>query len=196
MGKTVSTKGGHSKPALSPDSPSSSSDSSPEVALVVGLLQSAMGSLKSISSVKFTCLLAASGQRYRPSKISSRNLLKIYRISLTCTVTIAELERNATDHSTRINEVEATIGSLTSKVIHLDTRCEDLENRMQRNNICLLGVLVVTDWVCGLAALWTARPVGEIAARSSPLWTLPKFLYLFQPLPVFLPTHLKKKESR
>ncbi|KAJ8355364.1 hypothetical protein AAFF_G00061740 [Aldrovandia affinis] len=51
-----------------------------------------------------------------------------------------ELERGATDHSTRITELEANVGSLTTRVTYLDNRCEDLEGRMRRNNIRLLGI--------------------------------------------------------
>ena len=40
---------------------------------------------------------------------------------------LSELERSATDHSTRISELEANVGSLTTRVAYLDNRCEDLE---------------------------------------------------------------------
>ncbi|KAJ8377871.1 hypothetical protein AAFF_G00250220 [Aldrovandia affinis] len=55
-------------------------------------------------------------------------------------VVLSELERGATDHSTRITELEANVGSLTARVTYLDNRCEDLEGRMRRNNIRLLGI--------------------------------------------------------
>ncbi|KAJ8404964.1 hypothetical protein AAFF_G00328850 [Aldrovandia affinis] len=55
-------------------------------------------------------------------------------------VVLSELERGATDHSTRITELEVNVGSLTTRVTYLDNRCEDLEGRMRRNNIRLLGI--------------------------------------------------------
>lgn len=38
-------------------------------------------------------------------------------------------------------ELEANVCSLITKVAYLDNRCKDMESRMQRNNICLLGIL-------------------------------------------------------
>ena len=52
---------------------------------------------------------------------------------------LSDLERGATDHSTRISELEANVGSLIPKVAYLDNRCEDMESRMRRNN-SLLGI--------------------------------------------------------
>lgn len=54
--------------------------------------------------------------------------------------TVRELERSATDHSTRINQLEATVSKLTKDVTHLENKCEDLEGRSRRNNIHVVGV--------------------------------------------------------
>ncbi len=55
-------------------------------------------------------------------------------------MTLSDLEHSATDHSSRIGELEANVGSLTTRVAYLDNRSEDMESRMQRNNISLVGV--------------------------------------------------------
>lgn len=44
------------------------------------------------------------------------------------------------DHSTHITELETKVGSLVTKVTYLDNKCKDLESRMRRNNIHLLGI--------------------------------------------------------
>ncbi|KAJ3602992.1 hypothetical protein NHX12_030736 [Muraenolepis orangiensis] len=51
-----------------------------------------------------------------------------------------DLEQAATDHSLRIDELEATVGMLTSQVKRLDDKCEDLEGRSLRNNIRVMGI--------------------------------------------------------
>ena len=53
---------------------------------------------------------------------------------------LSELERSATDHSPRISELGANIGSLTTRVAYLNNRCEDMESTMRRNSSCLLGL--------------------------------------------------------
>lgn len=55
-------------------------------------------------------------------------------------MTVQELERTATDHSFCINKLETTVSMLTTQVKRLDDRCEDLEGRSRRNNICVLSV--------------------------------------------------------
>ncbi|KAJ3598159.1 hypothetical protein NHX12_001672 [Muraenolepis orangiensis] len=55
-------------------------------------------------------------------------------------VTLRDLEQAATDHSTRIDKLEATVGMLTSQVKRLDDKCEDLEGRSRRSNICVMGI--------------------------------------------------------
>lgn len=54
---------------------------------------------------------------------------------------LSELERGDIDHITRISELEANVGSLATRVAYLDNRCEDMESRMRRNNIRLLGIV-------------------------------------------------------
>jgi phage terminase small subunit len=53
---------------------------------------------------------------------------------------LSELEHSATYHSTRISELEAKVGSSTTRVAYLVNRCKDMEIRMQRNSIRLLGM--------------------------------------------------------
>ncbi|KAJ8409744.1 hypothetical protein AAFF_G00218030 [Aldrovandia affinis] len=53
---------------------------------------------------------------------------------------MGSLKTDIFNHSTRITELEANVGSLTTRVTYLDNRCEDLEGRMRRNNIRLLGI--------------------------------------------------------
>ncbi|KAJ3613996.1 hypothetical protein NHX12_017573 [Muraenolepis orangiensis] len=54
--------------------------------------------------------------------------------------TMRDLEQAATDHSTQIDELEATVGMLTSQVKRLDDKCEELEGRSRRNNIRAMGI--------------------------------------------------------
>ncbi|KAJ8358111.1 hypothetical protein AAFF_G00032810 [Aldrovandia affinis] len=105
------------------------------------LLQSMIDSLKSDIFVKIDALSAS-----LRSEISSvRQELKSSIEPLQRTVdaheeTVRDLERAATDHSTRIDELESTVSMLTSQVKRLDDKCEDLEGRSRRNNIRVLGV--------------------------------------------------------
>lgn len=55
-------------------------------------------------------------------------------------IALLELVRGAMDHNTRINELVAKVGSLLTKVTYLDNKCKDVRSRIQRNNICLLGI--------------------------------------------------------
>ncbi|KAK1879038.1 LINE-1 retrotransposable element ORF1 protein, partial [Dissostichus eleginoides] len=54
--------------------------------------------------------------------------------------TVRDLEQAATDHSTRIGELEATVDMLTSQVKRLDDKCEDPEGRSRRNNMRVMGI--------------------------------------------------------
>lgn len=56
------------------------------------------------------------------------------------TSTIKELEQALSDHSDHITELENLITSLSDRVTHLDAKCEDLEGRSRRNNLCLVGL--------------------------------------------------------
>lgn len=51
----------------------------------------------------------------------------------------------ATDQSSCIEELEATVNTLTTQVERLDDQCEDLESRSRRNNIHVLGVPEVVE---------------------------------------------------
>lgn len=55
-------------------------------------------------------------------------------------VTVLEFECAATDHNTRLAELEATVSILTSQVELLGNMCEDLESRSRRNNINFIGI--------------------------------------------------------
>ncbi|XP_057681749.1 C-Jun-amino-terminal kinase-interacting protein 4 isoform X2 [Corythoichthys intestinalis] len=54
--------------------------------------------------------------------------------------TLAKLEQHATDNDARIMELEASVGSMLTKITHLEDKCEDMESRMRRNNIRLIGI--------------------------------------------------------
>lgn len=95
-------------------------------------------------------------------------------------VTVQELEHWATDHSSRIDELEATVSMLTTQVKCLDDWCEDLEGRIRRNNIRVLGVpeglegpratVFVAQLVQDLLGL--EKPLLDRAHRT--LWEKPK----------------------
>lgn len=141
--KTESSRVGRKQPALSPDSPppSGTTTPGPTEALTVGMLHSVMDSFKTDFFGKIDSLntnlrseMSAVKDEFRKCIESVQNKLEIHG------ATLSELEHCATDHSTRISELEANVESLGSKVAYLDNRCEDMESRMRRNNIRLLGV--------------------------------------------------------
>lgn len=144
--KTESARAGRNKPAPSPESdplPTSGATASADstTVLTAEMLQSMMGSLKTDIFSK----IDTSATTIRSEMILVKDELKrsIERIQNKLDahgVVLSELERGATDHSTRITELEANVGSLTTRVTYLDNRCEDLEGRMRRNNIRLLGI--------------------------------------------------------
>lgn len=144
--KTESARAGRNKPAPSPESdplPTSGATASADstTVLTAEMLQSMMGSLKTDIFSK----IDTSATTLRSEMILVKDELKrsIERIQNKLDahgVVLSELERGATDHSTRITELEANVGSLTTRVTYLDNRCEDLEGRMRRNNIRLLGI--------------------------------------------------------
>lgn len=51
-----------------------------------------------------------------------------------------KLELNARDHDTHIVELEASVGSVLTRMAYLEDKCEGMESRMRRNNINLIGV--------------------------------------------------------
>lgn len=144
--KTESARAGRNKPAPHPESdphPTSGATASADsmTVLTAEMLQSMMGSLKTDIFSK----IDTSATTLRSEMILVKDELKksIERIQNKLDahgVVLSELERGATDHSTRITELEANVGSLTTRVTYLDNRCEDLEGRMRRNNIRLLGI--------------------------------------------------------
>lgn len=144
--KTESARAGRNKPVPSPESdplPTSGATASADsmTVLTAEMLQSMMGSLKTDIFSK----IDTSATTLRSEMILVKDELKksVERIQNKLDahgVVLSELERGASDHSTRIAELEANVGSLTSRVTYLDNRCEDLEGRMRRNNIRLLGI--------------------------------------------------------
>lgn len=142
--KTESARAGRNKPAPSPESdplPTSGATASADstTVLTAEMLQSMMGSLKTDIFSK----IDTSATTLRSEMILVKDELKrsIERIQNKLDahgVVLSKLE--ITDHSTRITELEANVGSLTTRVTYLDNRCEDLEGRMRRNNIRLLGI--------------------------------------------------------
>lgn len=141
--KTESARAGRSKPATSPDSPPppNAANAGPTETLTVEMLQSVIGTLKTDIFGKIDCLsnnlrseISTIKDELKKSIESIQNKLDAHG------VTLSDLERGATDHSTRISELEANVGSLTTRVAFLDNRCEDMESRMRRNNIRLLGI--------------------------------------------------------
>lgn len=90
-------------------------------------------------------------------------------------VAVKELERAATDHSAKISDLEAAVGTLTSKVKRLEEKHEDLEGRSRRNNIRIIGVPEgvegphATDFVAQLlqdVLKLTEKPLLDHAHRS------------------------------
>lgn len=96
-------------------------------------------------------------------------------------VTVQDLEHAATDRSSRIDELEATVSMLTTQVKRLDDRYEDLEGRSRRNNIHILGVpeglegpratVFVAQLLQDLLGL-EEKPLLDRAHRT--LWVKPK----------------------
>lgn len=141
--KADSAKVGRGKPAPSPDpsSPSDTADAGNTGTLTAGLLQSMMGSLKDDIFGKIDSLSNSLRSEMSSLKEELKNSIENVQKKLdTHGEVISALERGATDHSTRITDLEKSVSSLKTTVEYLDNKCEDLESRMRRNNIRLLGV--------------------------------------------------------
>lgn len=55
-------------------------------------------------------------------------------------VALKELEENASTHSDILSSLQSTVDRLSTKIKHLDEKCEDLEARLRRNNIRIIGI--------------------------------------------------------
>lgn len=133
-------KGGRKASQL-PESASAATASVASDTLDASLLQAMMESLKNDIFGK----IDESAAILRSEILSVRQELKssvepLQRAVEAHEATMRDLEHAATDHSTRIDELEATVGMLTSQVKRLDDKCEDLEGRSRRNNIRVMGV--------------------------------------------------------
>lgn len=141
--KAEHSKVGRKQPGLSSDSPPPSDTATPGLteALTVGKLHSVMDSFKVDFFGKIDSLNANLRSEISAVKDEFRKCVENIQSKLEIQgATLSELERSASDHSTRISDLEANVESLTTKVTYLDNRCEDMESRMRRNNIRLLGV--------------------------------------------------------
>ena len=54
--------------------------------------------------------------------------------------TIHDLECFATTHSNTVAGMESKLSKLSAKVCALKTKCDDLEGRQRRHNLCILGI--------------------------------------------------------
>lgn len=105
------------------------------------LLQSLMDSLRSDIFEKIDGLSTSIRSEIASVRQELRNSIDpLQRTVDAHEATVHELERAATDHNTRINDLEATVSMLTKQATRLEDKCEDLEGRSRRNNICVVGV--------------------------------------------------------
>ena len=133
-------KGGR-KASQFPDSASVATANVASDTLDASLLQSMMESLKNDIFGK----MYASAANLHSEILSVRQKLKssvepLQRAVEAHEATLRDLEQAATDHSTQIDELEATVGMLTLQVKRLDHKCEGLEGRSRRNNIRVMGL--------------------------------------------------------
>ncbi|KAI4805918.1 hypothetical protein KUCAC02_010511 [Chaenocephalus aceratus] len=67
-------------------------------------------------------------------------LAAIKATMLAHTEAIKEVEGAATQHSDDITRLQTEVARLTADTAKLSDKCEDLEGRSRRNNICMIGV--------------------------------------------------------
>lgn len=141
--KTDTARQGRNKPAPSPEelAPAVAGGAGCSEAITTGLLQTMMGSLKTDIFDKIDSLSTS----LRSEMTSIRDELKKSIENVQQKLgehgkNITELEHSTSDHSDRIGILEKSVGSLVKRVTELDNKCEDLESRMRRNNIRLLGI--------------------------------------------------------
>lgn len=129
-----------SQPTSQPASPKSE-DAIAANTLDATLLQSLMDSLRSDIFEKIDGLSTSIRSEIASVRQELRNAIDPLRRTVDAhEATVHELERAATDHNTRINDLEATVSMLTKQATRLEDKCEDLEWRSRRNNIRVVGV--------------------------------------------------------
>lgn len=129
-----------SQPTSQPASPKSE-DANAANTLDATLLQSLMDSLRSDIFEKIDGLSTSIRSEIASVRQELRNAIDpLQRTVDAHEAMVHELERAATDHNTRINDLEATVSMLTKQATRLEDKCEDLEGRSRRNNIRVVGV--------------------------------------------------------
>lgn len=69
-----------------------------------------------------------------------KSISELRGISAVHETALKELEESASSHSDILSTLQSTVDHLTTKVKHLDEKCEDLEARSRRNNIRIIGI--------------------------------------------------------